>query len=45
MGINFSRRSQTRINPTKAITYPWHFFVDREVKKIKGSGEKIAHQG
>ena len=25
--------------------YPSHFFVDREVKKIKGSGDEIAHQG
>ena len=45
MGINFLTRTQTKISPTKAITYSWHFFVDRKVKKVKGSGDKIAHQG
>ena len=44
MGINFSARSRTKISPRKAVTYPRHFFVDREVKEIKGSGDKIAHQ-
>ena len=43
MEINFPTRSQTKISPTKAVTYQRHFFVDREVKKIKGSGDKIAH--
>ena len=32
--INFPTRSQTKISPTKAVTYPRHFFVDREVKKL-----------
>ena len=45
MEINFPTRSQTKISPKKAVTYPRHFFVDREVKKIKGSWDKIAHQG
>ena len=45
MGINFLMRSQTEISPTKAETYPRQFFVDREVKKIKGSWDKIANQG
>ena len=45
MGINFLTRSQTKISPTKAVTYTRHFSVDREVKKIKDSGDKITHQG
>ena len=45
MATNFPTRSQTKISPTKAVTYPRHFFVDREVKKIKGSRDKIANQG
>ena len=45
MGINLPTRSQTKISPTKAVMYPRHFFVDREVKKIKGSWDKIVHQG
>ena len=43
--INFLTRSQTKIIPTKAVTYPRHLFVNREVKKNKGSWDKIAHQG
>ena len=34
MRMNFSTRSQTKVSPTKAITYPRHIFVDREAKKI-----------
>ena len=45
MKINFLMRSQTKISPTKAVTYPRHFFVDREIKKIKGSWDKFGHQG
>ena len=45
MGVNFPTRSQTKTSLAKAVMYPKHFFVDRVVKKIKGSGEKIAHQG
>ena len=45
MGVNFPTRSQTKISLAKAVTYARHFFVDRVGKKIKGSGEKIAHQG
>ena len=44
MGINFPTRSEIKISPTKAVTSPRHFFVDREVKKIKDSGDKIAHR-
>ena len=33
MGMNFSTRSQTKISPSKAITYPRHFFVDKETKR------------
>ena len=39
MEINFLMRSQTKISPTKAVMYPRHFFVGREVKKIKGCWE------
>ena len=35
MEINFPTRSQTKISLTKAVTYPRHYFVDREVEKIK----------
>ena len=45
MGLNFTTRSSTKVSPTKAVTYPRHFFVNRELKKIKGSGDKISHQG
>ena len=45
VGNNFPTRSQTKSSPTKAVTYPRHFFIDREVKKIKCSWDKIAHQG
>ena len=45
MGINIPTRSETKISPTEAVTYPRHFFVDKKVKKNRGSGEKIAHQG
>ena len=45
MGINFLTRSETKISPIKAVTYPRYSFVDREVKKGKGSGNKITHQG
>ena len=44
MGISFPTKSQTEISPTKAVTYPRHFFANREVKKIKGSRDKIVHQ-
>ena len=45
MEINFPTRSQTKISPTKAVTYPRHFFVDREIRKIKGSWDKFGYQG
>ena len=41
MGINFPMRCQRKISPTKALMYPRHFFVDREVKNIKGSWERL----
>ena len=45
MGVTFPTRSQTKISHAKAVMYPRHIFVDRVVKKIKDSGDKIAHQG
>ena len=40
MGINFPKRSQTKTSPTKAVTYTKHFFVDREVKKLRALGTR-----
>ena len=45
MGINFPTRSKIKISPPKAVTYSRYFFVDRDMKQIKGSRGKIAHQG
>ena len=42
MENSFLTRSKTKVTPTKAVTYPRHYF-NREVKKVKGSWDKIAH--
>ena len=41
MGINFPTRSQTKISPTKVVTYPRHFSVEGEVKKVRALGTRL----